>query len=314
MSEDRFFDLSVPHEWKGFNKTDIDSCRTRAKRETFRFESEDEWVIGQRMDWRENPWPVGMSSKLFNWFHRRHALLAKTPEEKQAVVDEFIEVRTEQLFLTKIDLSPWFTCTNCERDNLLEIASLFPPKEIEKALRGRFLAKEMPEWVRNWFPKLERNPKSNEAANWVGGWYLEHAVYHPGQNDHIGAMAKMLGYWLTMHLYWSHPKGFYDFSNINKHSFAETRIAGDEPCPTELAEFIQTWMDKANEMFKKWSRPMYYIKGAGIRFRYKGRDYKLGTAGFGDGSDEFFEHIAWDLEFALSDFGAEAIYYDGMID
>ena len=255
MNEDKCFDLSVPHEWENFDRTDIESCRTRAKRETFRFEPEDEWVIGQSMDWKYNPWPVGMSSKLFNWFQRRHDRLAKTPEEKQSVVDEFVEVRTKQLFKTKIDLSPWFTCTNCEHDNLLELGRLFPPEEIERALRGRFLANEMPKWVQDWFPALEKNPMSTEAADWIGGWYLKHSAEDPCSKDYGGTMAKMLGYWLTMHTYWNHPNGFYDFAHFDEITFVTEKLAGDAPCPTELAEFIKTWEEKAEELFKKWNCP-----------------------------------------------------------
>lgn len=200
-------------EWVGLDKSDIESCRKTALAETFRFKPQSEWVGDEYLDWWEDPWPCSMHSGLFRWFEKRHSR-AKTPEEKQAVIDDFVETRTLQLHSDRFDY-----IGARKRVDIDIIGRALDPAELEKALRGRFLQEEMPDWVKDKFPELEAGVNPDEAARWIGGWYLRYSVWHPDPDDLKGEIAQTLGDWLTEGAFFGRENGYYDFSEIDKDDF-----------------------------------------------------------------------------------------------
>ena len=184
-------------EWVNLDKSNVESCRNTALAETFRFKPRSEWVGSEFADWWEDPWPCGTHSGLFHWFTARHSC-AKTPEDKQAVIDDFVETRTLQLHSDRFDAfgnRKEVDLVDCNRDSA----------ELEKALRDHFLQEEMPDWVKDEFPDLEAGIAPREAAKWIGGWYLRYSVWHPDPGDLKGEIAQTLGDRLAKESFFGRP-------------------------------------------------------------------------------------------------------------
>mgnify|MGYP000669320416 CR=1 FL=1 len=93
--------------------------------------------------------------------------------------------------------------------------------------------------------------------------------------------------------------------------------------PDVLRSFLKKWTDFARE--ETDFVPYYYIKYAGIVFRYKNIWYRMGPGSIGiteetlvgsysDVANELFEHFEGKMKTELVSLGAEDVFYSGMMD
>lgn len=85
-----------------------------------------------------------------------------------------------------------------------------------------------------------------------------------------------------------------------------------EPDIIIFEKLIKKWKSHAEEL-KKTYQPIWFVKGATIRFLYLDKMYQLYPSAIGV-SSELFEHMAEEIEQDLKETGCAFVRYEGTLD